>query len=340
MKKIALILLSAAALYSCARTGSSGASDYDKIYLDAYMARNYPDARQTSLGCYILHDTEGSGAPVGSADFVRVEYTIRDLQGNYTSSTFAQTHKQLGTYSVDGYYGPAIWYRGEDQDNLTAGLEETISTMRIGGTRSAVIPGWLLATLSTGYPARYDSAEEYVKYCSGTTAIYDIHVVDAFDDEELWEKDSLASYIARNYPAAQTDTAMEGWYFIRTAEPLSSELLDADSTVYCNYTLYRLDGTILDTSIENVAKDAGIYSPSATYTPQQINMAEEYSEITMTSDNTDVVDGFANAFLHLHPGESCTVIFWSGVGYSSSGNGSKIPAYCPLRFDIQMTEEP
>ncbi len=336
MKKFAsfFVLAAALAVLSCAREGTTGASDADKIYLDAFMSENYPGAKKTTLGAYILEDTPGDGAYIGDAEYVRVEYTTQDLQGNYGSSTFAQINRQLGTYSAINYYGPAIWYRGESQDNLRAGIEEVISTMNVGGTRKAVIPGWLFTT------ERYGTPEEYVKNCSGTTAVYTIRLAETFDDVEQWEKDSVLNYVTANLPGAQADTAMAGWYYKRTGEPSSEETFAEDTVILINYSLYRLDGTLLETTIEKLAKDKGIYSSSGDYTTKKITWHSDYSEITMGSDSsTDVVDGFANAFVHMHPGEKGTVVFWSGEGYSTSGSGSTIPPYCPLRFDIEIVDE-
>lgn len=334
MKKYASVFLLAAAMaaFSCAREGTEGASDAEKIYLDAFMNENYPGAKKTGLGVYILEDTPGDGAYVGDAKYVRVEYTTQDLHGNYGSSTFAQINRQLGTYKATNYYGPAIWYRGEEQDNLRAGIEEVISTMNIGGTRKAIIPGWLFTT------ERFSTPEEYVKNCSGTTTMYTIRLAEAFDDVEKWEKDSVLNYVSANLPGAQTDTAMAGWYYKRTGEPTSLESFTEDTVLLINYTLYRLDGTMLETTIEKVAKDNGIYSASGSYTTKKITWHSDCTQITMGSDSsTDVVDGFANAFVHMHPGEKGTVVFWSGEGYSTSGYGNTIPPYCPLRFDIEIT---
>ena len=334
MKKILPILLAFAVLASCARLGTVGASDDAKIYLEAWMHQNYPDAKQTELGAFIIEDTPGTGSPLGDKQYVRVEYTTQDLKGNYGNSTFAQINRQLASYSSHGYYGPVVWSRGENLEILRAGVEDVLSTMRIGGTRKAVIPGWLLSSQGN---SRYDTAEDYVKYCSGTNLIYTIRVEDAFDDIEAWEKDSVARYIAVNYPSAQADS-LEGWYYIRTAEPSSDITFPDDTTIYCNYTLMRLDGTVIDTSVEKVAKDNGIYSSLSSYGPLSVNMAESYTDITLGSDEAASIDGFAFAFKRMHPHESGTVIFWSGLGYSYYGSGSDIPAYCPLRYDIEIVD--
>ena len=42
----------------------------------------------------------------------------------------------------------------------------------------------------------------------------------------------------------------------------------------------------------------------------------------------------------MHPHEKGTAVFYSGVGYGSSGSGSTIPAYAPLRFDIEIVDKP
>ena len=347
MKKTIYTLLAAAVLVSCAKEVSTGKSDLAKKALDEYMTKYHPTAVKTAMGAYIYPENEvaGTGASLEDSLYIRIHYTIMDRDGNISSSTLESLNRQMETWSKNNYYGPRIAYRGDD--NLTSGLEEILlgngtafGPMKVGGTRRGFIPGWLSGTV------RYDSEAEYVANVSGTESVYEITLVEAFDDEETWEKDSLARYVAANLPGAVEDESITGingtggWYYLRTGDPISEDGFTSDSTVYCNYTLSRLDGVVLDTSIEQVAKDNDIWSSSATYEPKLINWDEDYSKITMTSSETDVVDGFANAFLHMHQYESGTVVFWSYFGYYATGSGNIIPAYCPLRFDIEIVEEP
>ena len=343
MKKIIPILISAAVLLSsCAKTVSVETRALEAQALAAYMEKYYSGAYQkTTMGAYVFTADEvpGTGAQLGEQAYIRVNYTAEDRAGRLVMSTFADVNKKNGIFNSRYYYGPQVMYCAEN--SLKAGVEElimgngtTLGPMKIGGTRKALIPGWLMTV------SRHGSEAEYIKNVSGTEAVYTVTIVDAFSDVEKWEKDSLARFIAANYPDAVEDTGIGGWYYVVTKPAEGTGLLAADSTVYCNYTLRDLAGRVIDTNVEKVARDNDFYSSSSKYAPTLIKWNSDYTKITMTSSETDVVDGFANAFLHMHQYEAGTAIFWSGLGYSSTGSGSLIPAYSPLCFDIELTEKP
>lgn len=343
MKRTVLILLAAAALLaSCARTVSSDTQELEAQALSAYMEKYYSGAyEKTKMGAYIFTADEvpGTGAEYGDQAYLRMDYTLTDREGRLMNSTIESINRKNDVYVSRNYYGPQVVYCADNV--LKAGVEQlllgsgtSLGPMKVGGTRKALIPGWLMTT------SRYDSEDDYIKNVSGTEAVYSVTIVDAFTDEEKWEKDSLARYIAANFPDAVEDTEVGGWYYVVTKPAPGTGLLAADSTVYCNYTLRDLSGRVIDSNVEKVAKDNDFWSSSSTYSPALINWNADYTKITMTSSETDVVDGFANAFLKMHQYESGIAFFWSGLGYSTTGSGSTIPAYCPLRFDLELTVKP
>lgn len=354
MKKILFFLSVAAALtVSCAREAESDESMFEAESLAAYMRKYHPDAVRTSLGVYIFPDSEvpGTGAEIADESYIRVHYTLTDRDGRFRSSTVDTVNISNGNYSSCNYYGPVVLYRGDDY--LSAGIEEMLSgagtafgPMKTGGTRKALIPGWLNGT------KRYGSEEEYIKNVSGTVSVYEMSLVETFDDVVVWEKDSLARYIEANYPEAEEDTLIGkistagyekyegGWYYVSTRPGVDTTLLSSSSVIYCNYILRDLSGRVIDSNIEKVARDNDFYNSSSTYKACLINWDSDYTKITMTTSETDVVDGFANAFLHMHQYEAGTVFFWSYLGYFAQGSGSRVPAYCPLRFDIELVSNP
>ena len=343
MKRTVLILLAAAAiLASCARTVSSDTKALEAQALSAYMEKYYSGAyEKTTMGAYIFTADEvpGTGDEYGDQAYIRVDYTATDREGRLAKSTLESVNRKNNLYNSRNYYGPQVMSCTEN--SLKVGVEEllmgtgtSLGKMKVGGTRRALVPGWLMTT------TRYDSESGYIKNVSGTEAVYTVTLVDAFTDEEKWEKDSLARYIAANYPDAVEDTEVGGWYYVVTKAAAGTGLLAADSTVYCNYTLRDLAGRVIDSNVEKVAKDNDIWSSSSTYSPALINWNADYTKITMGSSASDVVDGFANAFLKMHQYESGIAFFWSGLGYYSSGSGNIIPAYCPLRFDLELTVKP
>ncbi|MCR5352237.1 MAG: hypothetical protein K6E35_07085 [Bacteroidales bacterium] len=352
MKKTLLYLSLAALLLSaCAREPKTGVNDAAKRYLDAWLQLNHPDAQQTPLGAFILSETPGSGVVVGSYEqnpFVRVRYTIAGLDGSIAYTTDEQLALQLGTYKEENFYGPIVWTRKDHA--LVAGLEEAISGMRVGGTRSVLLPGWLMgADQMTGTPILYDTAEQYFEKVSGNSPIvYSIQLVDIISDIKKWEADSVASYITRHYPdMSVSDSLKFGFYYHRTAAPSSERKFPADTAIYINYTGRRLDGVVFDTNIADTARYYGLYSSKRTYAPVKISWYGsdgKYSDIKMSasegSTGTSVADGFAYALDQMHPHEQGTAIFYSGWGYGAVGPSNSIPSYSPLRFDFQIVDKP
>lgn len=352
MKKTLLYLSLAALLLSaCAKDPKTGASESAKRFLDAWVHVNHPDATLTPLGAYVLEETPGTGAAAGSYDenpYVRVHFTIRSLSGAVSVTTDERLSRQIGSYEPQGFYGPAIWNRKDHA--LPAGIEETVASLRVGGSRTVVIPGWLMGTDSqTGLPIIYDTAQEYLDNVSGgTPAIYDIRLEDVIKDLDKWETDSLARYMTATFPGvAAADSLKYGFYYQRLAAPSSEKEFAKDTTIYINYIGRRLDGVVFDTNIADTAKFYGIYSAYRTYKPAAVKWYGadgKYSDIRVTFAGSEaaseVVPGFSFALDQMRPHETGAAIFYSAWGYGEKSNGSALPAYTPLRFDLQIVDKP
>lgn len=340
MKKSLIYLIPALLILgSCARTVSTSTNSAAKRYFDAWISLNYPDAPATALGSYVIADNPGPGELLGDSDktpYVRVNYTVTNLAGEVQNTNSETVSKQLGTYNKTYYYGPEVWTRA---DNGTyAGIDEALSTMSVGGSKKTVVPGWLATT------DRYDTVQEYLdNVTSGSNYIYSVEVVERIDDIAKWETDSIVRYLAKAYPeVAPTDSLKYGFYLIERKAPLDTTSFTADTTIYINYTGRLLNGLVFDTNIKDTAKVYNLYSSSKTYSPTIINWPaseETYTDMTMTSSESTMIDGFAYALYKMRPFGKCTCIFYSGLGYSYSGSGNSIPAYAPLRFDIDIVDK-
>ena len=111
MKKTIAIALSIAAalcIFSCAKDPRPGANDANKRYFEAWLHVNYPDAKPTGLGIYILEEEVGTKYAVADSGCAFVNYIVRDLEGNITSYNTKETAKQMGTYDTTTYYGPLL----------------------------------------------------------------------------------------------------------------------------------------------------------------------------------------------------------------------------------------
>lgn len=335
MKKCYILTaaVAAAVLAGCAKAPTVSENESSKRYIEAWIKTFHPDAQKTSLGAYILEDLPGNGLPIGDVDnspYVNVKYTVTDLAGNIQNTTSELLSQQLGTYDFSTYYGPKVFTRLDY--GVTAGINETLSTMNIGGRRKVLVPGWLLST------TEYSSADEYFKYGSGTEMIYTIEPVERITDIVQWELDSVATYLIRRYPkVSPADSISKGFYYIRTREPADTCGFHKDTTIYINYIGRLLNGKVFDTTIADTAKFYGIYDPSNSYEPMSVAAKSDYTETTLDGNTT--ITGFAYMIYQMHSYESGTGIFYSDWGYGSSGSGVSIPPYSPLRFDIDVVSD-
>ena len=320
---------------SCAKVQSSGINDANKRFFDAWISVNYPDAPQTTLGSRILADSEGSGSLIGSAEthpFIYCRYLVTDINGNISSFTDEATAKQLGSYSESAYYGPTVVWRSAGY--LSAGVSEMFETMRVGGTRTVAVPGWLTSTTSTDY---YDTAEEYLaKVSGGDPAIFTFSVEEAISDIVEWEIDSLSRYMARHYPGV--DSTAFGYYYIQTAAPLDTTAFTDGSSVYVNYTGRLLNGQVFDSTIEDTTKRYRLYVEGRTYEPTELSWPSE-GELVTFSSGSSAISGFEKCVHAMRAGEKGICIFYSGLGYGIKGGGTTIPAISPLIFEIHMLGE-
>ena len=338
MRKLLLPALLAAVLAAgCAKSPQAGPNDSEIRYFESWIISQrakHPEYlwKETPLGSYILEDKTGYGALVGDAEatpFVHISYIITDLQGNILMSSEEQEAKRLGTFEYRDYYGPRVVYRGEG--GCTAGENDVLSGMRVGGTRKAVIPGWLMTS------QKYDSAADYMNSKGGDSAIYSITMEEAITDVLQWQIDSLERAIKKLYPSASLDTTgMYGFYYYQLTPPTNpDEEISEGDKIDINYTGFLLNGHIFDSTDEITCKDNNLPEKSS-YGPDYITWAEDYNEITMGSSSSTPIQGFAYAFSKMKPGEKGVAFFYSNLGYMYKGSEPTIPPYCPLAFELEM----
>lgn len=363
MKKtlsIATYIATALMAISCAKTETSGPNEAYQRYFEAWMHVNHPDAVPSGLGIYVIENEEGSGAAVTDEGYVLVDYRITDLEGNISSYTDALTAKQLGEYDVTAYYGPEFWTTFET--TMPAGLAQAVVGAKVGTKSKVIVPSWLMSYKVYDSEADYldpplKKKEEY-DASSFSNTIYEFEIVDFTEDVSAWEIDSIgrffsnpdvkidgksASSIFKTEEGAQmtaADSTSYGFYYKQLRAPGNTEDFSKDTTIYINYTGKLLNGLVFDTNIERVAKDNNLYSATRTYEPTRINWGEEYSDITMGSDKSSIIGGFAKTLWQMKSMEKGVGIFYSSYGYGYSGSGASIPGYSPLIFEIELVEKP
>ena len=347
--KITMFIAAAIAFGSCAKNASVGVNEADKIYFDAWLSINAPEAERAGRGIYVLpeYTKEGTGTTVETDGFAILRYVIRNLDGTISSFTDKQYAEQLGTYDPSAYYG--IQVQTTTPETIRAGVYDAIIGMKAGGSKRFIVPEWLMSY------SDYATEDEYLaQETEYSSSIYEITVMDFAKNINDWQLQKMEECFSNPEfcNGAFTETQIEdstslGFYFKMLNKVESENEFPTDTTIYINYTGQLLDlpdyygdGLVFDTTIENLAKDNYIYSSSKTYEPMPVKWGETHSDITL--DGSNVVSGFSQTLWNMvncAPGTKAIGVFYSDLGYGYNGSGS-IPSYAPLVFEIEIVEKP
>lgn len=335
-KRFSLLALMALVAAGCAKENTINTGEKAQKYLEMFIQKYYPYVNENEYGLFVLEDSPGTGSVWNeNLAFTYSSTTIRSLSGTITSTTDENLAKQLGSYALGDYYGPKFQQTGEDKS--FAGLDRLLTGMRVGGTRKAIIPSWLLTT------KRYGTMKEYIDACSSEQhLVYTVTLAGQSTDIVETEKDSLSRYVQRHYGSVQpsaynSDDPDGSFYFISDSTAfIGTPRFPADTIIQLNYTGKLLNGQVFDTTIEKVAKDAGIYSSSKSYKPVSLTIATNYSEFKMDGASS-LITGFESGLKKMRwLNQKATVLFISNLGYTSSGSGQTIPPYSPLLFELEL----
>lgn len=100
----------------------------------------------------------------------------------------------------------------------------------------------------------------------------------------------------------------------------------ASDTLTVDYVGRLLSGKVFDTSIEDVAKDAGVFNSDRTYKP--LVFAIGYGRL---------IPGFEIGLSKMEEGDKATVIIPSYYGYGKQGSSDgRIPANTPILFELDL----
>lgn len=359
-KRISIILTAAAAIVcaGCAKTAETGIYDDDVRYLRAWLKADHPEIvgeivrnAETGLpdtlgrGVYLLSETAGTGGKkAAKGDYVALSYTVTDMEGTISSYTEKKTAEKLGAYNEANFYGPKIVSIAAGQNY--AGVIDAVAGMEVGGERTVFIPKWLMSTQDheseSGYLAASSSASHAIYRIKLTGIIEDIgkHQIDEIEkhlkDNVIGKMQLENGKVVEKVDTTGTKEACRGFYFIPVTDTTGHRTFPSDTTVTINYTGRRLDGQAFDTTIERVAKDNDIWSSSASYGTKSVSWGESFSEIQL--GGSSVISGFSRTLWQMNAGKGIG-IFWSDLGYGSSGSGNMIPGYAPLIFEIEIVGE-
>lgn len=140
-------------------------------------------------------------------------------------------------------------------------------------------------------------------------------------DMQEKEKPVLDKYLADNKITVKPTAS--GLYFIETKKGSGAKPKDGDE-VEVNYQGRLLDGTLFDTSLEELAKKENVYNPQRPYEPLKFVIGAR-----------QVIPGWEEAISMLSKGGKAKIVLPSNIAYGSSGSGP-IPPYAPLVFEVEL----
>lgn len=135
---------------------------------------------------------------------------------------------------------------------------------------------------------------------------------------------TMKQYITDKKLAVKTTPS--GLNYIITTPTLKRKPLNGD-TVYVNYVGHTLEGKVFDSSIESVAKEAGLNQPGRAYEPISVVLGEHR-----------VITGWEEGLLLLNEGSKATFVIPSALAYGDRAAGPDIKPYSTLVFDLELVK--
>lgn len=331
--------------FSCSKEKDLSEREIQEKILDAYIAVNYPNAQKLESGLTILKIEQGTTPPPTDLEGAYIHYSTYTLDGICQSTTDSLKAKQLGTYAAENYYGPTLFILNKYYS--TEGMIELLKQVGKGGHVKAIIPPWLTGK----YDKKSNGGSSSGAKQSMVNTIYDIYMGDIVKEITKYQIDSIESYSRIHY-APGIDSTTYGFYIKNFTHPSGvpdKDTIEASTKVNVWYIGRLLDGYIFDTNIRDTAKKYKIYNASSDYSALSVEILEtaammneggKSSSSDSESGSMSLILGFCKALKKMTIGDHAVTFFVSGLGYGADGtmdNGSGVPWYAPLRFDIWVT---
>lgn len=105
------------------------------------------------------------------------------------------------------------------------------------------------------------------------------------------------------------------------------EYVQSGQIIKANYSGHVLDGAYFDTSVEEVAKENGLYQEGKPYAPLETVIGQGR-----------VIKGWDEAFQLMNTGSKATLYIPSGLAYGPRARSAEITANAILVFDVELIE--
>lgn len=272
------------------------------VLLDKYLEENSITTRPTTSGLYFIPLLKGKGRKPVKGEMCRVFLEVRQLDSTLLFSNF-------GKDPIDVEYGKSF---------DTKGFQQGLGMLHEGGKAMFIVP----SPIGVGEKGR-EGVPPF------TTLVYTVKLDKLRTVEEVRkeraekkkrrdeerkklkeaEKNKIALYVKQHHI---TQKPMEtGMYFINLEEGNGLKPKNGD-TVWVDYTLYTLQGNIIDSSPEN-------------------------KPLKFVVGRGQVVSAWDEALPLMKKGEKVRLIVPSKMAYGGWGY-KKIDPYTPLLFDVRLVK--
>ncbi|MBF4516402.1 peptidylprolyl isomerase [Flavobacterium sp. ANB] len=144
------------------------------------------------------------------------------------------------------------------------------------------------------------------------------------------QKEKVDYYASLKAKATKTSTGLE---YVITEKGAGKKPANG-TQLYIHYAGFLEDGTLFDTSIEDVAKTFGKFDPARAE-------AKAYQPIPFQAGRKDgMIPGFIEGIEKLSFGDKAVIFIPSHLAYGAAGAGGVIPPNSNIIFEIQLLEKP
>lgn len=270
----------------------------------------------TSDGIEYTYIEEGEEKPK-NGEFVIYHYTAK----TESDSVF------LSSYD---FPTPGYMQYSDSTDQEVTGINEIFQGLKKGD--SIVVKSTAEKIFGPGLPPFLTNDQNISLSIGVVDVLQEAVFQDYFNDlytasqEKQTEKDIkiIEDYIAENnLNAIKTES---GLFYVIEEEGNGPEVEQGDN-ISVNYTGYVVDGSVFDTSLEDVARANNTFNEGRPYAPLEIEVGAG-----------SVIAGWDEGLQYLKEGSKAKLLIPSTLGYGERQVSEEIKANSVLIFDVEVTE--
>jgi len=272
-----------------------------------------------------------------------IEYTfIKEGNEKAPNGDFLLYNLEITTASDSVIYSTATqpfpgYLQANDSIPATNGMDEIFLNLRKGD--SIAFESTAKIIFGENFPP-FLKEEDVVKVSLGAFEIMDAAAIETFYQQRLEAEDLkradrakelvaeeakiIEKYVAEN--GLNANKTESGLYYVIEQEG-TGDAITPGTTMYVHYAGYLLDGTLFDTSLENLAKENNIFNANRPYDPLPVNVGMG-----------QVIPGWDEGLLLLKNGSKGKFLIPSPLAYGENGAGGLIGPNAILVFDVEVMD--